>query len=283
MEGVMKIRHNIRDGSRCPAFTLVELLVVISIIAMLLAVLMPALGKARDQGKKTICKSNVHGLGLATLLYLQSNDNAFPAPAGSNKYSYDWYGALSKYTGVTENDLDRGAKRKHNIFVCPASNYVSRQPYRDYATAWWSPAGTGGNTANSYGVLGYYAPSGSTGTKRFYSRKLTNITKPPATYVWLAEFPNDSTYSDGSVLTSSADTFIYTDETKMGCRDRSVAFLRQFARRHDKGKWEGKSGDSAALSVLFKGSDNALMADGSSQLRIGSSTQFLRSDFCIKK
>jgi len=45
--------------SRKKAFTLVELLVVISIMAMLLAVLLPALRKARDQAKKTICKSDI--------------------------------------------------------------------------------------------------------------------------------------------------------------------------------------------------------------------------------
>jgi prepilin-type N-terminal cleavage/methylation domain-containing protein/prepilin-type processing-associated H-X9-DG protein len=55
-------------------FTLVELLVVISIIAMLLAVLMPALGKARESGRAVVCRSNLRQLGVYGLMYQQSND-----------------------------------------------------------------------------------------------------------------------------------------------------------------------------------------------------------------
>jgi len=278
----MELKYKIKKQSGCPAFTLVELLVVISIIAMLLAVLMPALGKARDSAQKTVCKTNLHGLGLATLLYLQNNDNRFPAPpySSTNKtYSYDWYGALAKYTATVATDLDRGAKRKHNIFVCPTSNYADRQPYRDYATAWWSPSSTGGNTNNKYGVVGYYSKDGSASTdspKVFFSRKLGDIIKRTSAYVWLAEYPNGATYSDGTTMSSKADTFIYTSDTD-GYRDKSAQFLRQFARRHDKGRWNGTH-----ISGLFKGSDNALMADGAVKFREGALTEFVKSDFCIK-
>ncbi|MEN6385330.1 MAG: type II secretion system protein [Phycisphaerales bacterium] len=60
------------------AFTLVELLVVISIIAMLLAVLLPALNKAREIGKRTICMSNIKQLGTGTAMYC-------------NEYKYIWW------------------------------------------------------------------------------------------------------------------------------------------------------------------------------------------------
>ncbi|HBG28655.1 MAG: hypothetical protein A2Y10_11935 [Planctomycetes bacterium GWF2_41_51] len=59
---------------RCLGFTLVELLVVISIIATLLAVLMPALNKAREQGKKAICMSNVKQLFVGWNVYAINND-----------------------------------------------------------------------------------------------------------------------------------------------------------------------------------------------------------------
>ncbi|MEN6386350.1 MAG: type II secretion system protein [Phycisphaerales bacterium] len=59
-------------------FTLVELLVVISIIAMLLAVLMPALSKAREAAKKVICGSNLRQWGIAYSSYASANDGAFP-------------------------------------------------------------------------------------------------------------------------------------------------------------------------------------------------------------
>jgi len=51
------------------AFTLIELLVVIAVIAVLMAILMPALNLARDQGRKMACANNLHSLALANHLY----------------------------------------------------------------------------------------------------------------------------------------------------------------------------------------------------------------------
>ncbi len=56
-------------------FTLIELLVVIAIIAVLMAILIPALNRAREQGKRATCLSNVKQLGLAWVLYADDNDN----------------------------------------------------------------------------------------------------------------------------------------------------------------------------------------------------------------
>ncbi len=57
------------------AFTLIELLVVISIIAMLLAVLMPTLSKARDQARKVLCANNLRTMATGDLMYSQESDN----------------------------------------------------------------------------------------------------------------------------------------------------------------------------------------------------------------
>jgi len=57
------------------AFTLMELLVVISIIALLMAILMPTLNKAREMGKRAVCLSNLRQLTLAWSMYAQNNDD----------------------------------------------------------------------------------------------------------------------------------------------------------------------------------------------------------------
>src|SRR5437016_4012187 len=62
------------------AFTLIELLVVIAIIAILAALLLPALGKAKNQSLNAICKSNMRQIALGILMYADENRDYLPWP-----------------------------------------------------------------------------------------------------------------------------------------------------------------------------------------------------------
>lgn len=73
------------------AFTLVELLVVVGIVTILIALLLPAVGRARENARRTMCASNLRQLSGACIAYAHAHRGAYPGPAASeNVYPGDW-------------------------------------------------------------------------------------------------------------------------------------------------------------------------------------------------
>lgn len=115
------------------AFTLVELLVVLSIIALLMGILMPALQAARRSAYKTACKQNLHGCAVAFRMYIDDNRNTMPfilnMPKSTNNpepNSVSLYASLKKYISGPEAlkcPADKWPERNSTYFREEGSSY----------------------------------------------------------------------------------------------------------------------------------------------------------------
>jgi prepilin-type N-terminal cleavage/methylation domain-containing protein len=106
-------------ADRRRAFTLVELLVVIGVIALLMGLLLPALNAARAQARSTACMSNVRQIGLAAMMYAQEAKLyvtfvSHPPPRPSIDRKELLYPYLGQGKSNTDNDLDQ-------VWRCPAN------------------------------------------------------------------------------------------------------------------------------------------------------------------
>jgi prepilin-type N-terminal cleavage/methylation domain-containing protein/prepilin-type processing-associated H-X9-DG protein len=120
-----------RRNSRlaAPSFTLIELLVVIAIIAILAAMLLPALSRAKESGKRIDCLNNLRQLDLALKMYVDDNQGLFPPRSEISRWPnrlYDNYGrnlnvlvcptdGLDPKTASDTNNVADGASRSYLI------------------------------------------------------------------------------------------------------------------------------------------------------------------------
>jgi prepilin-type N-terminal cleavage/methylation domain-containing protein/prepilin-type processing-associated H-X9-DG protein len=120
------------------AFTLVELLVVIGIIAVIAAIVFPVLSGAREKARQTECASNLRQLGMASLMYAQDSDGRFPPFRNTNP------GPDCDHTGGIANGWG---------YCAPALLHAALFPYAGESRVWFCPSDpVAGQVSNAWWV-----------------------------------------------------------------------------------------------------------------------------------
>ena len=191
MKASLKTRIAGRCGSR--AFTLIELLVVIAIIAILAALLLPALASAKRSSMDLKCISNSKQMLLSLMMYVDDSSGRMISYYGPGRADNLWMARLQTNYSAFQN-----------VRCCPAAPAPSpisswKAPADDpegWGTAdypWeWTVAGT---FVGSYGLNGWCYGDGyeeDFGSEEYFYKKLSDVTRPAQT-----PFFSDSTWVDG--------------------------------------------------------------------------------------
>jgi prepilin-type N-terminal cleavage/methylation domain-containing protein len=106
------VRYANTVQNRAAGFTLIELLVVIAIVAILAAMLLPALNRAKQQGLTSRCLSNLHQIGVGLILYVAENQDTFPL-------SSTWQANPNATTGYFYNTALGGGEAQTDLYPVP--------------------------------------------------------------------------------------------------------------------------------------------------------------------
>lgn len=127
----MSYTHHQPTNNRIAAFTLIELLIVIAIIALLAAILFPVFGRARENARRTSCLSNMKQLGLGLMQYTQDFDETMPT--GGSQLDYAHWSAPNPLPQTWRCFIFPYVK-SYQVYACPSNRYSGKFKVGDFTT-----------------------------------------------------------------------------------------------------------------------------------------------------
>ena len=209
----MKNHSLLRAEVKPMGFTLIELLVVIAIIAILAAILLPALNSARERGRSASCLSNYKTVSTWNSMYLGENDDQLP-PDSINMAPHGKYVAWLSYLLVPNNT-------GMEIVKCPSfiNDYSDRRACIESASTlksnWESGASDWGSAVTVYSQMGrnWYLSDSSYGLK--LGGKMTRVKKVSGTLLFADTYQGGSSRNTGWHIVSQT----YSDNAYSGQLD----------------------------------------------------------------